>query len=102
MSAFIIVGAGLAGAKAAEALREKRYDGELVLIGDEQLLPYERPPLSKGYLAGNDEWDSAVVHPQDWYAENGIDLRLGTRVTALRPGDHVVELDGTELRSDTE
>jgi 3-phenylpropionate/trans-cinnamate dioxygenase ferredoxin reductase subunit len=100
MSAFVIVGAGLAGAKAAEALREQGYDGDLVLIGDEQLPPYERPPLSKGYLAGSDAFDDAVVHPEDWYAEHGIDLRLGTRVTALRPSDHVVELDGTDLRYD--
>ncbi|HEX5256613.1 MAG TPA: FAD-dependent oxidoreductase, partial [Mycobacterium sp.] len=53
MSRFVIVGGGLAGAKAAEALREQGYDGELVLIGDEQLPPYERPPLSKSYLAGD-------------------------------------------------
>jgi 3-phenylpropionate/trans-cinnamate dioxygenase ferredoxin reductase subunit len=100
VSAFVIVGAGRAGAKAAEALREQGYDGDLVLIGDEQLPPYERPPLSKGYLAGSDAFDDAVVHPEDWYAEHGIDLRLGTRVTALRPSDHVVELDGTDLRYD--
>jgi 3-phenylpropionate/trans-cinnamate dioxygenase ferredoxin reductase subunit len=100
VSAFVIVGGGLAGAKAAEALREQGYDGDLVLIGDEQLPPYERPPLSKGYLAGNDAWDGAVVHPESWYAEHGIDLRLGTRVTALRPSDHVVELDGTDLSYD--
>ncbi|HEY7048289.1 MAG TPA: FAD-dependent oxidoreductase [Jatrophihabitantaceae bacterium] len=100
MSTFVIVGGGLAGAKAAEALREQGHDGELVLIGDEQLPPYERPPLSKGYLAGDAQWDDAVVHPEAWYAEQNIDLRLGTRVTALRPADHVIEVGGDELRYD--
>ena len=100
MSTFVIVGGGLAGAKAAEALREQGHDGDLVLIGDEQLPPYERPPLSKGYLAGDSPWDDAVVHPESWYAEHDVDLRLGTRVTALRPADHVVEVGGAELGYD--
>ncbi len=100
MSTFVIVGAGLAGAKAAEALREHGYDGELVLIGDEQLPPYERPPLSKSYLIGNSPWEDALVHPETWYAEHQVDLRLGTRATALRPADHVVEAGGQEMHYD--
>jgi 3-phenylpropionate/trans-cinnamate dioxygenase ferredoxin reductase component len=91
MTTFVIVGAGLAGAKTAEALREQGYDGELILFGDEQLPPYERPPLSKSYLMGVTPWDAAVVHPESWYADNQIELRLGTRVRAVHPGDHVIE-----------
>jgi len=80
---FVIVGGGLAAAKAVEGLREGGFEGRLVLYGAEHHLPYERPPLSKGYLLGNDPLESAFVHPPEWYDANGVDLRLGTRVTAL-------------------
>ena len=80
---YAIVGAGLAGGKAAEALRAQGFDGRLVLIGAERHLPYERPPLSKGYLAGNAERDSMVVHDQAWYDEQQVELVLGTEVTAI-------------------
>jgi 3-phenylpropionate/trans-cinnamate dioxygenase ferredoxin reductase component len=83
MSSFVIVGASLAGAKAAETLRDEGFDGEIVLIGSEHERPYERPPLSKGYLLGNDERDSVYVHPADWYAKHDVDLRLGVTVTAI-------------------
>jgi 3-phenylpropionate/trans-cinnamate dioxygenase ferredoxin reductase component len=96
MEPYVIVGAGLAGAKAAETLRAEGFDGPIVLIGDEEEVPYERPPLSKGYLLGKDERDSAAVHPAAWYDEHGIDLRLGTLVTALDPAAHEVELAGGE------
>jgi 3-phenylpropionate/trans-cinnamate dioxygenase ferredoxin reductase subunit len=100
VSVFVIIGGGLAGAKAAEALRDQGYDGDLVLIADEQLLPYERPPLSKSYLLGASPWEDAVVHPESWYAENLVDLRLDARATALRPDEHIVEVNGDELRYD--
>jgi 3-phenylpropionate/trans-cinnamate dioxygenase ferredoxin reductase subunit len=93
---FVIVGGGLAGAKAAETLREEGFDGGVVLLSDEPEPPYERPPLSKGYLLGDDERDKAFVHPEPWYGEHDIELRLGTRVTALDPAAHEVELDGGE------
>ena len=94
----MIVGGGLAGAKAAEALREQGYDGPVTLLAAEDELPYERPPLSKGYLVGKDEFDKAVVHPEAWYAENNVDLRRGTEVTAIDRDAHEVELaDGTRL-----
>jgi 3-phenylpropionate/trans-cinnamate dioxygenase ferredoxin reductase component len=93
---YVIVGAGLAGAKAAETLRAEGFDGPVVLLGDEDEPPYERPPLSKGYLLGKEERDSALVHPSDWYGEQGVDLRLGTPVTALHPDEHEVELAGGE------
>ncbi len=96
MDPYVIVGAGLAGAKAAETLREEGFAGPVVLLGDEDERPYERPPLSKGYLIGKDSRESAYVHPADWYAEHDVDLRLGTEVSALHPGAHEVELAGGE------
>ena len=66
MDPYVIVGAGLAGAKAAETLRAEGFDGPVVLIGDEEEVPYERPPLSKGYLLGKDERHTAAVHPAAW------------------------------------
>ncbi len=83
MPTYVIVGASLAGAKAAETLRAEGFDGEIVLLGTEQELPYERPPLSKGYLLGKAERDSIFVHPLDWYPGHDVDLRLGVTVTAI-------------------
>ncbi|MHA6783249.1 NAD(P)/FAD-dependent oxidoreductase [Pseudonocardia saturnea] len=98
---FAIVGAGLAGAKAAEALRTEGFDGDIVLLGAEAHRPYERPPLSKGYLQGSAELDTVFVHPRDWYVDNEIDLRVDTVVTAIDRGAHeVVSGDGTRLRYD--
>jgi len=92
-STFVIVGASLTGAKAAETLREEGFEGNIVLLGDEHERPYERPPLSKGYLLGNEEKSSIYVHEESWYAKNGVDLRLGVRATALDPGAKQVSLD---------
>ncbi|MEU5211781.1 FAD-dependent oxidoreductase [Streptomyces sp. NPDC020742] len=97
-TAFVIAGAGLAGAKAAETLRAEGFDGPVVLLGDEHERPYERPPLSKGYLMGNTEREQVHVHPPQWYAEHDVDLRLGTPVTAVDPAAHEVALaDGSRL-----
>jgi NADPH-dependent 2,4-dienoyl-CoA reductase/sulfur reductase-like enzyme len=95
-SPVVIVGAGLAGAKAAEALRERGYSGPITLLGNEDELPYERPPLSKGYLAGDTPFDEAVVHPEDWYREHDVVLRRGVTVTAIDRDAHEVELEGGE------
>ena len=95
---FLIVGAGLAGATAAESLREEGFDGRIVLIGEETERPYERPPLSKGYLLGTAERDTIYVHPESWYAEHDVDLRLGTTVAGIDPTGHQATLaDGTRL-----
>jgi 3-phenylpropionate/trans-cinnamate dioxygenase ferredoxin reductase subunit len=97
-AAFVIVGASLAGAKAAETLREEGFDGPLVLIGEESERPYERPPLSKDYLLGKAERQTIYVHPQSWYAGHDVDLRLGARVTGLDPAAHEVALaDGSRV-----
>jgi 3-phenylpropionate/trans-cinnamate dioxygenase ferredoxin reductase subunit len=98
---YLIVGASLAGAKAAEALRDKGFDGRIVLIGAEQHLPYERPPLSKGYLAGSSVREKVYVHPENWYAEHGIELRLNQTVSRIDRDARRVELaDGTQLGYD--
>lgn len=100
-SKFVIVGAGLAGAKAAEALREQGFDGEIMLIGDEEHRPYERPPLSKDYLVGKAERDSIFVHQATWYTERHVALRLGVPATALDRTAHQLHLaDGTRTHYD--
>ncbi|MGW6781690.1 NAD(P)/FAD-dependent oxidoreductase [Streptomyces sp. NPDC054987] len=97
-NAFVIVGASLAGAKAAQTLREEGFDGPVVLLGEENERPYERPPLSKGYLLGKDERDTVYVHPPQWYAEHDVDLRLGATVTAVDPAGREVTLaDGSRM-----
>ena len=82
---FVIVGASLAGATAAETLREEGFDGRLVLIGDEPERPYERPPLSKDYLRGESA-EKPFVHPESFYADNAIELWTSTRVTGIEAG----------------
>jgi 3-phenylpropionate/trans-cinnamate dioxygenase ferredoxin reductase subunit len=90
---FVIVGASLAGAKAAEELRTCGFDGRIVLIGAEPERPYERPPLTKDYLRGESERDNAHVHPEGFYAEQEIELVIGVAVTAVEPGRSQVTLD---------
>jgi 3-phenylpropionate/trans-cinnamate dioxygenase ferredoxin reductase subunit len=97
---FIIVGAGSAGAKAAQTLREEGFDGRVVLIGAEPQRPYERPPLSKEYLRG--EWDRerVFVHPESFYADHDVELRTSTVVRAIDVGVSEVALDDERLRYD--
>jgi 3-phenylpropionate/trans-cinnamate dioxygenase ferredoxin reductase subunit len=90
--AYVIIGASLAGARAAEALRDAGFTGLVVLIGAESEHPYERPPLSKGYLMGKDAREKIYVHSPEWYAENNIDLLLGVRAIAIDPAAHEVVL----------
>ncbi len=98
---FVAVGGGLAAARAVETLRAEGFDGRLVLVGAEPELPYERPPLSKGYLKGDEERDSTFVHDRAWYDDQRVELRLGTRATGLDPAAHELELAGGErLRYD--
>jgi 3-phenylpropionate/trans-cinnamate dioxygenase ferredoxin reductase subunit len=100
MTTFVIVGGGLAGAKAAEALRDGGFDGELVLFGSEPERPYERPALSKGYLLGKDTRDSVFVHSADWYPEHNVDLRAGVTVAMIDPAAHLVTFEGGTLGYD--
>ena len=93
---FVIVGASLAGAKAAETLRSEGFDGRVVLIGDEARRPYERPPLSKEYLRGEKDFDAAAVHPAGFYDEQDIELRSSSLVTAIDPAAASVTLSSGE------
>ncbi|HLM06808.1 MAG TPA: FAD-dependent oxidoreductase [Blastococcus sp.] len=93
---FVIVGAGLAGAKAVETLRAEGFGGAVVLVGDDPELPYERPPLSKGYLQGKAERASAYVHEAGWYRDHDVTLRTGVRATKLDVGGHLLHLDTGE------
>ena len=83
----------MAGAKAAETLREESFEGRVVLVGSERVRPYERPPLSKGYLMGQSPFAEAHVHPEAFYDEHGIELVAGTTATALDLSGHTVALD---------
>jgi 3-phenylpropionate/trans-cinnamate dioxygenase ferredoxin reductase subunit len=95
-STYVIVGASLAGATAAQALREEGFTGRIVLIGEENERPYERPALSKGYLLGTDERAKIYVHEEHWYAEHAVELLLGRRAALLDRGAHELELDTGE------
>ena len=98
---FVIVGGGLAGAKAVEALRDSDFDGQIILFAEEEHLPYERPPLSKEYLAGKKTLSEFTVQNSDWYRDHDVDLRLTTRVSALDPAAHTVGLpDGATVHYD--
>ncbi len=98
---IVVIGGGLAGAKGVEGLRGAGFAGSLTLVGSETHLPYERPPISKAYLMGEAPFDDAIVHPQQWYAENNVDLMLGTEVAFIDPSAHLVStLTGVELRYD--
>jgi 3-phenylpropionate/trans-cinnamate dioxygenase ferredoxin reductase component len=96
MSTFVIVGAALAGAKAAEALRSEGFDGRIALIGAEAERPYERPPLSKDLLRGESEVEGARVHEPGFYEEKDIELRTGVTVEAIDTGAGEVALAGGE------
>ncbi|MEO8207611.1 MAG: FAD-dependent oxidoreductase [Chloroflexota bacterium] len=89
---IVIVGAGLAGARAAEALRKAGYEGTVTLLGEEPVRPYLRPPLSKDYLYGKAELEQVYLHPEAFYAEQRIDLRSSTEVLAIDPAAHEVML----------
>jgi 3-phenylpropionate/trans-cinnamate dioxygenase ferredoxin reductase component len=91
---IVIVGGGLAAAKAAEALRADGFDGTVTLVGQEPHLPYERPPLSKSYLMAQSPFADALVHDRQWYDDNRIDLRLGTRAESIDAAGHEVNLAG--------
>jgi 3-phenylpropionate/trans-cinnamate dioxygenase ferredoxin reductase component len=95
-STFAIIGAGLAGAKAAETLRAEGFDGRLLLLGDEAERPYERPPLSKAYLRGETDRDSLYVHEDEFYAASDIELRTSASVRSIELGGRRLELASGE------
>lgn len=104
MSHIVVIGAGQAGSSLVAKLRKDGFDGDITLIGAEEALPYQRPPLSKAYLLGEMELERLFLRPESFYAENSITLRLGARVTAIDPeaktvsiGDEVIAYDQLAL-----
>ena len=98
---FIIAGGGLAGAIAAQTLRDQGFDGRITILGAETNRPYERPPLTKDYLQGKADRDSIYVHAESWYVEHAVDLCLGVAVTCLEPALRTVSTaSGTQLGYD--
>jgi len=91
---FVVVGAGLCGATTVATLRAEGFDGRIVLIGSEELPPYERPPLSKEYLRGEDPLEKIMVRPPEWFTEHDIEARFGTHVTQLDAHAREVVLAG--------
>lgn len=101
MTHMLIIGGGMAGGTAAEALRDEGFDGDVTVVAAEPHPPYQRPPLSKGYLGGEEGLDAVHLHPSEWYAERGIRLITGVAATSLDPTGHAVQLaDGATLRYD--
>ncbi len=97
---FVIVGANLAGGRAAEALRSGGTDGRIVLVGEEPDLPYERPPLSKEVVRGEVASDSVFLRSTEWYTDQQIELRLGVRATTIDPSGSIGLDDGSTLGFD--
>jgi 3-phenylpropionate/trans-cinnamate dioxygenase ferredoxin reductase subunit len=91
---YVIVGASLTGGAAATALRQGGFEGRIVMIGAEPHLPYERPPLSKEYLRGEATAERALLHPESWYSDNGIETMLSTRAIRIDEEGKVVHLEG--------
>ncbi len=94
---LVIVGGGLAGARAAEGAREAGYDGSITIIAGEDAMPYIRPPLSKEFLIGKDDRDSIDVHPEAWYAEQRVEVRRGRRAASIDASAHAVTFGDGEV-----
>lgn len=101
VNTIVILGAGQAGGRAAQALRQDGFEGKIVLVGEEAYVPYERPPLSKELMVGDGGLEKVQLHPEDWYGEQDIELRLGVNATAIdRDGKQVTLSDGSTLAYD--
>ncbi|KIC31585.1 NAD(P)/FAD-dependent oxidoreductase [Leisingera sp. ANG-S5] len=100
MSHIVVIGAGQAGSSLVAKLRKDGFDGEITLIGAEEALPYQRPPLSKAYLLGEMELERLFLRPESFYSENNITLKLGQRVTAIDPAAKTVSLEDEVISYD--
>ncbi|MBF9051071.1 FAD-dependent oxidoreductase [Roseobacter sp. HKCCD9010] len=100
MSHIVVVGAGQAGAALAAKLRSEGFGGQITLIGEEHVPPYQRPPLSKAYLMGEMALERLYLRPESYYAENGIDLHLDETVNAIDRADKVVIAGGHQSKYD--
>jgi 3-phenylpropionate/trans-cinnamate dioxygenase ferredoxin reductase subunit len=94
---IVLVGGGLATGTAVRELRSQGYAGDLVVIAGESHPPYERPPLSKGYLLGNEPAEKALVNAESWYAEHDVDLRTGVTVESVDPDARTLRAGGEDL-----
>lgn len=97
MAQVVVVGAGQAGASCVARLRAKGYEGRIILIGDEPVAPYQRPPLSKAYLLGEMEMERLLLRSPEFYADNNIELRLGQPVTTLDPVEKTVTVGAEKI-----
>ena len=93
---IVIIGAGHAGGTVAAHLRQDGFAGAITLVGEEPVVPYQRPPLSKAWLAGTSSLDHVILRPLEWYGENQVDLRLGTRVASIDRAGHTIALTSGE------
>lgn len=100
MGHVIVVGAGQAGSSCVAKLRNGGFEGQITLIGQEPVPPYQRPPLSKAYLLGDMSLERLFLRPETFYSENNIDLRMGTSVEAINPADKTITVSGDELGYD--
>jgi len=100
MAGIVVVGAGQAGSSLCAKLRSLGYEGEITLIGEEPVPPYQRPPLSKAYLLGEMELERLFLRPEQFYADQNITLRLGSQVKAIDPATKTLTLDGETLTYD--
>lgn len=101
MPTFVVIGGGHAAGQAVASLRQEGYDGEILLIGDEPFLPYQRPPLSKQYLSGEHGLERVYLRPEKFYQDRNITLRLGVRAVALDRGARTIDTsDGDTVRYD--
>ena len=100
MTDVVVIGAGQAGAACVARLRQKGFDGHITLIGEEPVLPYQRPPLSKAYLLGDMALERLYLRPESFYNEQDIALRLGQAVTGIDPAARTVSLEDETIRYD--
>lgn len=96
MTGIVIIGAGHAAGQAAASLRQAKFEGSITIIGDEAHVPYQRPPLSKQYLAGTQVADKVYLRAEKFYADKDIQLMLDTRATQIDPGTKTINLDNGE------
>jgi 3-phenylpropionate/trans-cinnamate dioxygenase ferredoxin reductase subunit len=100
MTKVVVIGAGQAGSSLVAKLRNDGFEGQITLIGEEPVLPYQRPPLSKKYLLGEMALERLYLRPEKFYEDNGIDLRLGVNVSAIEPAEKAVIAGGERLDYD--
>ena len=89
MTHIVIVGGGMAGGTAVETLRDEGFEGDITVVAGEAHPPYQRPPLSKGYLTGAEEKDAVILHDEDWYAQRGVELLTGPGIGVV-PDESVI------------